>query len=113
MRPLWRESHSWRRGGATQGMMWIDHRRGVALCTPADGSNEAVREIALTAPDRVANVPLTLVLQALARDPDAGVTFQFLACTAGRIADVKARVARARRHRTAPSRCARTRSRPC
>jgi hypothetical protein len=73
--------------------MWIDHRRGVAICTPADGSDEAVREVALSVPDRVANVPMTLVLQALARDPKTEVEFQFLACRAGRIADVRARVA--------------------
>lgn len=93
LRPIWQQSHSWRRGGATQGMMWIDHRRGVAVCTPADGSGETAREIPLTTPDRVANVPMTLVLQALARDPNAEVTFQFVACRAGRIADVKAQVA--------------------
>lgn len=92
LRPVWQQSHSWRADGGSQGEMWIDHRAGIAVCIPAENSGEQSARVALPSPDRVANVPMHLVLQALARGDANEAAFQFLACKARRVADVTARV---------------------
>lgn len=94
LRPVWQESHSWRRGGVSQGRMWIDHRAGIAVCTPADDSGEEAVRVELPADERVANVPMHLLLQPLAAGEEDTLDFQFLACRAGRVVDATARVAR-------------------
>lgn len=94
LRPVWQESHSWRQGGVSQGRMWIDHRAGYAVCTPAEDSDEAAVRVELPPEERVANVPMNLLLQPLAAGVESRVDFQFLACRAGRVVGATARVAR-------------------
>jgi len=94
LRPVWQESHSWRKGGVSQGRMWIDHRAGFAVCTPADDSDESPVRIDLPAQDRIANVPLNLLLEPLATGVEDRIEFQFLACRAARVVDANAQVAK-------------------
>jgi len=92
LRPVWQESHSWREGGVSQGRMWIDHRARFAVCTPADDSEESAVRIALPAQERIANVPMNLLLEPLAAGVEERIEFQFLACRAARIVDATAEV---------------------
>jgi len=94
LRPVWQESHSWRRAGVSQGRMWIDHRAAFAVCTPAEDSGEEAVRVELPAEDRVANVPMNLLLQPLAAGGGPDLEFQFLACRAARVVDARAHVAR-------------------
>ncbi|HVP27592.1 MAG TPA: hypothetical protein VMW35_00350 [Myxococcota bacterium] len=93
LRPVWEESRSWRKGGVSQGRMWIDHHAGFAVCTPAEDSDEKVVRVELPAHERVANVPMNLLLEPLATGEQREIDFQFLACRAARVVDATARVA--------------------
>lgn len=92
LHPVWQESRSWRRGGVTQGQMWIDHRAGFAVCTPAEDSGEEAIRVELPRHDRIANVPMHLLLEPLAAGHGDTVEFQFLACRAGRAVKATAHV---------------------
>ncbi|HBZ70841.1 MAG TPA: hypothetical protein DEP35_14340 [Deltaproteobacteria bacterium] len=94
LRPVWQESHSWAAGGQSHGMMWIDHRAGRALCTPAEGSDETPFELALQNPDLIANVPMHLLFLPLISGAKEEVSFDFLVCKIRRVVSAKARVAR-------------------
>jgi hypothetical protein len=66
----------------------VDHELGRATCTAKDG---AERSLALPRADRVANVPLSLVLLPVARGERERVEFQVLLCRgAPRLLDVSA-----------------------
>jgi len=94
LRPVWQESHSWAAGGQSHGLMWIDHRKERALCTPADGSDEAPVELNVESPDLIANVPMHLLFLPLVSGAKEEVNFQFLVCKIHRVVSAKARVAR-------------------
>jgi hypothetical protein len=93
MRPVWQQSHSWDAQGRTQGIMWIDHAKHRALCTPAEQENEPTFEVQLDQPDLVANVPMHLLFLPLVSGAQKEVSFQFLACKAKRAVPAKASVA--------------------
>jgi len=93
LRPKWQESHSWDAQGRTQGIMWIDHVNGRALCTPAEQEHEPSFEVALEARDLVANVPMHLLFLPLVSGEQQEVSFQFMACKAKRVVPAKASVA--------------------
>lgn len=93
MRPVWQQSHSWDAQGRTQGIMWIDHVKHRALCTPAEQEHEPMFEVELDQPDLVANVPMHLLFLSLVSGQQKEVAFQFLACKAKRAVPAKASVA--------------------
>jgi len=94
LRPVWQESHSWAAGGQSHGLMWIDHRAGRALCTPADDSDESPFELTVQNPDLIANVPMHLLFLPLVSGAKEEVNFEFLVCKLHRVVSAKARVAR-------------------
>jgi hypothetical protein len=76
------------RGGASMGVLSIDHEARVARCAPAGG------ELELPPEDRVVNVPLNLLFQRLATGEEREVSFQVMLCRFGaRLVDARARVA--------------------
>lgn len=104
MRPVWQQSHSWDAQGRTQGIMWIDHVKQRALCTPAEQEGAPAFEVELAQPDLVANVPMHLLFLPLVSGQQQEVVFQFLACKAKRVVPAKASVAQrlAPQDRTGP-----------
>jgi hypothetical protein len=94
LRPVWQETHSWAAGGQSHGLMWIDHRAGHALCTPAEDSHESPFELEVENPDLIANVPMHLLFLPLVSGAKEEVSFQFLVCKIHRVVSAKARVAR-------------------
>jgi len=94
LRPVWQETRSWAAGGESHGLMWIDHRKAHALCTPAEGASEAPFETDLQNPDLIANVPMHLLFLPLVSGAKEEVNFEFLVCKIHRVVSAKARVAR-------------------
>jgi len=79
------------RGSLVSGMQ-VDHQRGQAHCTGADGETQA---IALPQPDRVANVPMNLLFRPLVRGRVQRIRFQTLLCgDPTRIIDTEATLVR-------------------
>ncbi len=95
LRLLTQESRSFDAQGRSLGRLAIDHREGVGRCEPPPGSDAPVRTLALPEDDRVANVPLNLLLLPLARGEIEQLDFQIFSCRFGaRLFDASARVAR-------------------
>ena len=57
---LSQESRSFDGDGQPRGVLFIDHREGVASCRSPEARGGEVKTLALPAEDRVANVPMTL-----------------------------------------------------
>jgi hypothetical protein len=88
LRPIEQRSRMLGADGALLAEMAIDHESGRASCS-SDGREEV---IALPEGDRVANVPISLLLLPLARGEVARLEFQALVCRGGpRLLDVSAR----------------------
>lgn len=90
-------SRSFDPAGAPLGVLEVDHRAGVGRCiSPGDdGEEPVVSTIELPQPDRVANVPLTLVFDRLVRGEADELDFQVLLCKGGpRLMDFHANVVR-------------------
>jgi hypothetical protein len=95
LRPVLQLTEARDEQGRSLGQTTIDHRRRVATCGVAEGSDVTPVDIALPAGDRVANVPLNLLFQPLVTGEQEHVDFQVLLCRAGaRIVNARARVAR-------------------
>ena len=92
LRILTQRSASKDEQGKALGVMFIDHARGVASCTPADGSY--VDTLDLPEDDRVVNVPLNLLFQPLVTGEKSEIDFQLLICRSGaRLVKARAAVA--------------------
>ena len=88
LRPVEQRARTLGPDGTLLAEMAIDHESGRASCA-ADGHEEA---IALPEGDRVANVPISLLLLPLARGEVAELEFQALVCRGGpRLLEVSAR----------------------
>lgn len=95
LRPLWQMSHAYDRARRSLGIMFIDHEKGEAFCTPEEGNPAPPARLPIPQPDRVAHVPLNLLLLPLAKGETDVIRFQFLLCALGpRFVDAKATVAR-------------------
>lgn len=94
LRPLWQMSHSYDKTGRSLGVMFIDHQKGRAFCSHEDGNPAPPDQLEIPQPDRVAHVPLNLLLLPLARGEAQEIKFQFLLCSLGpRFVEAKATVA--------------------
>jgi len=94
LRPLWQMSHAYDKTGRSLGIMFIDHEKGEAFCTPEDGNPAPPDKLPIPQPDRVAHVPLNLLFLPLAKGETNEIKFQFLLCALGpRFVDAKATVA--------------------
>ncbi len=94
LRPLWQMSHSYDKTGRSLGVMFIDHQKGQAFCSHEDGNLDPPDQLDIPQPDRVAHVPLNLLLLPLAKGEAQEIKFQFLLCSLGpRFVEAKATVA--------------------
>jgi hypothetical protein len=89
LRPVWQRTRMPASGGGGLIDLYLDHRAKRATCK-RDG--EPVREIALDAGERIANVTMNLALKPLAAGDVETVRFQMLLCEGWKtIVDVEAR----------------------
>lgn len=82
MRLLKETSESFDRSGQSMGMLTVDHAGGQGICQPAS-DDEETRYLELPHEDRIANVPLNLLLVPLARGEQKHLRFQLMICRGG------------------------------
>jgi hypothetical protein len=91
LRILSQESRSFDEDGNPLGVLFVDHVKRIASCTPAPDSEKEIKRFELPILDRVANVPLTLLFQQLVSGEANHVEFQIFACLGGpRLLDARA-----------------------
>jgi hypothetical protein len=94
LRILSQESRSFNEDGDPLGVLFIDHVKRMASCTPAPDSENEIKRFQLPSVDRVANVPLTLLFRRLVSGETNHVKFQIFACLGGpRLLDARASLA--------------------
>jgi hypothetical protein len=76
-------SQSFDPSGKPMVLLEIDHEAGEARCTPPGKDPESVPAVSLPKHDRVANVPLNLLFQPLARGESKRIKFQVFLCLGG------------------------------
>jgi len=90
LKPVVQESRTFDSDGTPRGVLRIDHREGLASCTP-NGDGAVVRTLELPDPDRVANVPMNLFFLPLVRGTAERLDFQLFLCSGGpRLVDFQA-----------------------
>ncbi len=77
---LHQESQSHNQNGESMGLLYVDHAKGIATCTPPPSSENEPVIVQLAERDRVANVGLSLLFQPLAAGSVQKVLFQILLC---------------------------------
>ncbi|MBW2421446.1 MAG: hypothetical protein JRH19_23095, partial [Deltaproteobacteria bacterium] len=83
LRIVRQRSQSFEPSGEPMVMLEVDHEKGVARCTPPGKDPESVPVVKLPKEDRVANVPLNLLFQPLARGERKRLKFQVFLCLGG------------------------------
>jgi hypothetical protein len=83
LRLVHERSQSFDPSGKPLVILEIDHRKGVATCTPPGGDGSKTKRVELPADDRVANVPLNLLFVPLVEGKVERMEFQVFLCLGG------------------------------
>jgi hypothetical protein len=83
LRLVYERSQSFDPSGKPLVLLQVDHRKGVATCTPPGEDESKAKRVELPSEDRVANVPLNLLFQPLVEGREERLDFQVFLCLGG------------------------------